>query len=155
MSVCYTTKIWLHVIFSTKNRASFINSSIEQDVYDYMRDQLIALGCPVRIINGMPDHVHLLYLQSPKYSISQTLKQIKGATSRWLNEQQFSKDKFQWQRGYAAFSVSQSQLEKAYKYILHQKRHHKKRDFVKESNVLLRLHNIKNEMRPQKIYKGE
>ena len=94
-----------------------------------MKGQLIELGCLVRIINGMQDHVHLLFLLNPQKALTDVLKQVKGNTSHWINEQDLIKEKFAWQNGYAAYSVSESQLGKVYNYILNQKQHHKMKTF--------------------------
>ena len=110
MSYSYN-KIWLHVIFATKNRASFITTKVESQIHGHMREQLIENGCPVRIINGMPDHVHLLFLQNPKIAVADIIKQVKGNTSYWVNEQNLLPVKFSWQTGYASYSVSESQLD--------------------------------------------
>lgn len=59
-------RIWIHAIWATKERQSFIQPEIEHKVYEFMRNQLNQAGCPVRIINGMPDHVHYLFLLKPK-----------------------------------------------------------------------------------------
>ena len=68
----------------------------------------------MRIINGIADHVHCLFLLSPKKAIAETIKQVKGATSHWVNEQEPVVEKFSWQTGYAAYSVSESQLDKVF-----------------------------------------
>ena len=120
-------KIWLHVIFATKNRAAFITTKVESQIHGHMREQLIENGCPVRIINGMPDHVHLLFLQNPKIAVADIIKQVKGNTSYWVNEQNLLPVKFSWQTGYASYSVSESQLEKVFHYISRQKVHHSKK----------------------------
>lgn len=60
---------------------------IEKRVYEHLREQLLAQGCPVAIINGMPDHVHLLFLQNPKLAVTDIVKQVKGNTSFWINQQ--------------------------------------------------------------------
>jgi putative transposase len=133
-------KIWIHAIFATKNREEFIGLDIEPRIYGYLKDQLIECGCPVRIINGMPEHVHLLFLLNPQKAIADVLKQVKGATSHWINQQDIVEAKFAWQGGYGAYSVSESQLEKVYNYILNQKDHHKKQSFVKEYENFIRLH---------------
>lgn len=88
----------------------------------------------------MPEHVHLLFLLNPQKAIADVLKQVKGATSHWINQQDFVEAKFAWQGGYGAYSVSESQLEKVYNYILNQKDHHKKQSFVKEYENFSRLH---------------
>jgi len=110
-----------------------------------MREQLIETGCPVRIINGMPDHVHLLFLQNPKMAVTDITKQVKGNTSHWINEQNLISEKFAWQTGYAAYSVSESQLEKVFQYIKHQKEHHKTKTFTSEYDEFIALHGLQKE----------
>lgn len=102
-------KVWLHVIFSTKNRQPLIFADLEKQLYDFITFGLKELGCPVSLINGMPDHIHLLFLQNPDKSIAGTIKQIKGFSSHWINQERFVSVPFAWQTGYAAFSVSESQ----------------------------------------------
>jgi REP element-mobilizing transposase RayT len=67
-------KIWIHAIWATKERKELIDSSIEKKIHKYIYDELIELNCPVRIINGMPDHVHVLFLLNPKKSISDVIR---------------------------------------------------------------------------------
>ena len=62
-----------------------------------MTTELIGSGCPVRVINGMPDHLHCLFLLNPQKSIAEIIKQVKGSTSHWVNEQDLIKEKFSWQ----------------------------------------------------------
>jgi REP element-mobilizing transposase RayT len=133
-------KIWIHAIYATKGREPLIHPDIEQQVYDHQKAELLLMDCPVRIINGMPDHVHLLFLQNPKLPITDIIKQVKGNTSHWLNEQQLIQERFAWQTGYAAYSVSESQLEKVYQYILHQKQHHSQNTFEDEYHKFVTLH---------------
>ena len=132
-------------MYSTKDRAALINPSVEEKIHIYQKDQLIELGCPVRIINGMHDHMHLLFLQNPKISIVDILKQVKGSTSHWINDQNLISQKFGWQTGYAAYSVSESQLEKVYNYILKQKEHHQQKTFLQEYQDFISPHGLKFE----------
>lgn len=67
-------KLWIHAIWAAKNRQELIDYSIEKNLDDCIREELIELGCSVRIINGMPDHVHVLFLQNPQKSISDIIK---------------------------------------------------------------------------------
>ncbi len=120
--------IWIHAILATKERLS-----------------LIEQGCPVRIINGIADHVHFLFLLSPKKAIAETIKQVKGATSHWVNEQEPVVEKFYWQQtGYAAYSVNESQLDKVFQYIKNQRQHHAKRTFQQEYDEIIKLYNIES-----------
>ena len=107
-----------------------------------MRNQLIEAGCPVRIINGMPDHVHCLFLLNPQKSISQIIKQVKGSSSHFINGQDLMPEKFAWQTGYAAYSVSKSAIEKVFQYIKNQKQHHAKTIFQQEYEAFLKLYGL-------------
>ena len=138
-------KIWIHAIYATKDRQPLIWDNVEQLIYNHMRDQLLAMNCPVRIINGMQEHVHLLFLLNPQVALTDVLKQVKGTTSHWVNEQDMIKEKFAWQGGYAAYSVSESQLEKVYIYILNQKQHHKKKSFAEEYEEFIKVHGFSPE----------
>ncbi len=138
-------RIWIHAIWSTKKREELIDRKIEKQIYKFMTSQFFELGCPVRIINGMQDHVHCLFLLNPAKSVSDVIKHIKGATSFFINEKNMLPDQwFEWQTGYAAFSVSESVVEKVVKYIKQQKVHHAKVTFEKEQESFLRLHGFTN-----------
>ncbi len=135
-------KLWIHAIWSTKDRLPFIETSIEKRVYEFMSSQFTESGCPVRIINGMPDHIHCLFLLNPQKTITEIIKQVKGSSSHWINPEQLIRDKFAWQTGYAAYSVSESVLDKVYQYIVNQKQHHQKTTFLKEYEEFIKLHGL-------------
>lgn len=138
-------KIWIHSIWSTKDRLPLIHSAIEKRVHEYRTSQFVESGCQVCIINGMSDHVHSLFLLNPRRGVANIIKQIKGSTSHYINEQDLIKEKFAWQTGYAAYSVSESVLEKVYLYIANQKQHHQKTTFLKEYDEFMKLHGLQNE----------
>ena len=135
-------QIWIHAIWATKKRQPLITSKIEKTVFDFMRKQFEESGCPVRIINGIPDHVHCLFLQNPKTSVAETIKQIKGSTSHFINQNGLTEERFSWQTGYACFSVSQSGMEKVFEYIKNQKKHHAKKTFQEEYDAFLKIHDM-------------
>ncbi len=135
-------KIWVHAIWATKERAPLIHQNTEQAVYQFISDQLREQGCPVRIINGMPDHIHCLFLLSPQKSIADVIKQIKGSSSHFINQNNLIADKFAWQTGYAAYSVSESVIEKVFIYIKNQKEHHQKKSFQQEYEEFLKLYGV-------------
>lgn len=141
MSQSYT-KLWIHAIWATKHRQELIDFSIEKRMYDFIWQELTELGCPVRIINGMPDHVHVLFLQNPQKTISEIVKQIKGSSSHFINREDLILEKFAWQTGYAAFSVSESQLDAVYYYIKNQKQHHLKKNGQDEFDDFVKLHGL-------------
>lgn len=136
------TKLWTHVIFSTKDREPLISPSLEPRLFQMIRDHLFELDSPPRIINGMPDHIHILFLQSPTKSLAEIVKNIKGSSSHWVNQHNLTQQKFSWQAGYAAFAVSESQLARAYDYIANQKEHHLLQDFMTEYNHIIELHGL-------------
>ncbi|MBL0310223.1 MAG: IS200/IS605 family transposase [Bacteroidetes bacterium] len=138
-------KIWIHAIWSTKERQPFIHSYAEVKIYDYLKQQFIESGCPVRIINGMPDHVHCLFLLNPQKSIAEVIKQVKGSSSHFISKNNLIPEKFSWQTGYASYSVSESVLERVYQYIKNQKPHHSKRTFEMEFDEFLKLHVIEKD----------
>jgi REP element-mobilizing transposase RayT len=135
-------KIWIHAIWATKFRAKLIHPNIEEQVFTYLKQQLQDLGCTVRIVNGMPDHVHSLFLLNRQKSIAEVIKQIKGSTSHFINQNNLISEKFAWQTGYAAFSVSESGADKVYAYIRNQKIHHKTKTSEQEYEEFLKLHGL-------------
>lgn len=138
-------KIWIHAIWSTKEWMPLISQSVEQKIHHLISDQLKELGCPVKIINGMPDHIHCLFLLSPQKSIAEVIKQIKGSSSHFINQNNLITSKFSWQTGYAAYSVSESVVEKVFQYIKNQKSHHQKKTFRQEYEEFLELYGLAKE----------
>ncbi len=133
-------KIWIHAIWATKERAPLINSRVENTIYKYISDEFRELGCPVRIVNGMPDHIHCLFLLNPKKSVADVIKQIKGGSSHYINQNDIITEKFAWQTGYAAYSVSESVVEKVFVYIKNQKQHHKNQSYEQEHDAFIKLY---------------
>lgn len=135
-------KIWIHAIWATKERLPLIDPKSEGLIHDYIRNQFIEMGCLVGIISGMTDHVHCLFLLNPKISVADVIKQIKGSTSHFINSQNLVSEKFAWQTGYAAYSVSESQQERVFQYIKNQKQHHEKKSFQQEYDEFLKLYGL-------------
>lgn len=138
------TKLWIHAIWATKNRKELIDCSIEKKLYDFISQEVTELGCSVRIINGMPNHVHVLFLQNPQKTITDIVKQIKGSSSHFMNRGEFILEKFAWQTGFGAFSVSESQLNVVYNYIKNQKEHHLAKNAQDEFDGFVKLHGLGN-----------
>lgn len=90
----------------------------------------------------MPDHIHCLFLLSPQKSIAEVIKQIKGSSSYFINQNNLIAEKFAWQTGYAAYSVSESIIGKVFEYIKNQKSHHQKKTFQKEYDEFIKLYGI-------------
>jgi len=88
----------------------------------------------------MPDHIHCLFLLNPTKSIAEIIKQIKGTSSHYVNQNNLIAEKFAWQTGYAAYSVSESGVDKVYEYIKNQKKRHQKKTFEQEYDNFIKLH---------------
>lgn len=137
-------KIWIHAIWSTKKRLPLIHPSIETKIHHFMAEQFREQDCQLRIINGMPDHIHCLFLLSRQKSIAEVMKQIKGSSSHFINHNNMISEKFAWQTGYAAYSVSESVVERVFHYICNQKQHHSKKTFQQEYEAYLKIHGLPN-----------
>ncbi|HQI40718.1 MAG: transposase [Ignavibacteriales bacterium UTCHB2] len=126
-------KIWIHLIFGTKERFPLIDKSFELQLYNHIKNLIEKdFDCAVDIINGTADHIHILFLLNQNYSLADVVKNIKGNSSHWINQNKFLKVKFAWQTGYGAFSVSESMVKEVRKYITNQKEHHRKISFAEE-----------------------
>jgi REP element-mobilizing transposase RayT len=136
------TRIWIHTVWGTKHRLPYISNKVESMIHDFIREQFRMLGCPVRIIDGTPDHVHSLFLLSPTKSISDIIKQVKGSSSYFINENELIEEKFGWQNGYGAFSVSDSAVEAVYRYIKNQKQHHRIETYEQEFEELFTFYDL-------------
>lgn len=125
------TQIYLHVIFSVKNRASLILPELEDELYAYICGACKNRNHTVMAIGGISDHVHLLISMHPSEGISTLVQAIKAQSSKWMHEKN-ALPCFAWQAGYAAFSYSKSMLPQVIKYISNQKEHHKQQNFDDE-----------------------
>lgn len=136
-------KIWIHGVFSTKDRIPLIKATFEKKLYAHITEHLENdFDCSTRIINGTADHVHILFLMSQNFAIQEIFKNIKGESSHWINSQNIIKDKFAWQVGYGAFSVSESKVKSVEEYIRNQKEHHKKQTFADEYDVFMKKYGL-------------
>jgi REP element-mobilizing transposase RayT len=132
----------IHVIFSTKNRAPYINSDLKPALHAYLGGIIRELdGKPVAI-NGAADHVHLLIVLPSKVSLADALRILKTNSSRWIHQKWLGKRSFAWQSGYSAFSVSESNAIQVIRYIAGQERQHKKLSFQGELRAFLKKHKI-------------
>ena len=141
MSLVYS-KVWIHAVLSTKGGRPLIALPVQSRLNNFIHEKLLELGCPVRIINGMPDHIHILLLQSPTRSMTEIIKKVKGTSSFFINESKLCPQKFYWEPGYASYGVSESQVQKVYDYISNQQEHHQKEDFLSEYQHLIKLHGL-------------
>jgi REP element-mobilizing transposase RayT len=119
-------------VFAVKYRNGLIIPSLKEELYQYISGIIKHHNHKLLAINGMPDHVHIFIGMRPTQSISDLMQDIKGSSSKWINEKKFLKVKFEWQEGYGAFSYSKSQVDNVINYIKNQEQHHKKESFRDE-----------------------
>lgn len=125
-------KIWVHVVFSTKNRFPFLTKDIRYEVFNHIIENCREKEIYLQAINGYTEHIHCLISLGKDQSIAHVAKLIKGESSFWLNKQELTKEKFAWQDDYFAVSVSESQVDKVVNYIKNQEIHHAKKTFEEE-----------------------
>jgi REP element-mobilizing transposase RayT len=126
------SQIYLQFVFAVKYRESCIHSTWKDELYKYISGIIRNNGHTSIIINGMPDHIHLFVGFHSKQSISAFMQDVKGASSKWINEKKFTKRKFVWQEGYGVFSYGRSQIQNVVDYIENQEKHHSKKSFRDE-----------------------
>jgi putative transposase len=135
--------VLVHIVFSTKERRALLqNRDLRVEMCRYIAGVSAKLACPAIIVGGAADHVHLLANQSRTIALAEWVKEMKRASSLWAKKRDPQWRLFQWQAGYGAFSVSQSQRERAHEYIRLQEEHHRQRSFQDELRRLLQKHGI-------------
>lgn len=131
------SQIYIQIVFAVKGRQYLIDPSWEEKLYQFISGLVTNKNQKVLAINGMPDHLHLLIGMKASCSISDLVREIKNRSDHFIQEQQLSKFKFQWQEGFAAFLYSHSAVDTVIKYIHNQKQHHEKHSFKDEYIRLL------------------
>ena len=136
-----------HVVFSTKYRKPVIDKTIRERLYEYIGGIVRAKEGTLIEIGGVADHIHILAGCSPKMAVADWERDIKANSARWMNELPDRKSRFEWQKGYGAFTVSASQMEVVQKYIQGQPEHHQRHSFRDEFLELLKRHNIEFDLK--------
>lgn len=127
MSSC-ERHIFLHFVWATRDRLPFVTPEIERRLYRMMEAKVRELGCRVVVINGMPDHVHLLVQMSTTITPADLMQKVKGASSGFARNVLRQGEAFSWQYGYGVFSVGQDGVGSVINYIANQKQHHADND---------------------------
>ena len=141
------TSLLLHIVFSTKHRVPIITPEIEPDLFAYIGGILKNNSSPLLAAGGTDDHIHLLVSQSKNIALSLLLQNVKKDSSIWMKTQDEIFKAFHWQDGYAAFSVSKSEVPRVKSYIANQKEHHRKQTFQEELIQLLEEYGIEYDER--------
>jgi putative transposase len=126
------TQIHIHAVFAVKNRQSLIQPEWKDRLCGYITGIIQKNGHKMLAINGTTDHIHIFFGMRPVQSLSDLMQDVKGDSSKWINENKFIKLKFAWQRSFSAFSYSRSHVYRVIRYIQNQEEHHKKIRFTQE-----------------------
>ena len=136
-------RLWTHLIFSTKNRFPFLTDRVlRAEMHAYLAEMLRTHGCETLIVGGVEDHAHSLFALSRTLPIASVVKEIKRTSSGWIKTTSRRLSKFHWQGGYAAFSVSQSNLPEVIRYIENQEEHHRRVTFQDEYRAFLKAYGV-------------
>ena len=136
------SNILIHALFSTKHRRPHLDAELKSELFPYMGGIIAKLNGRSLLINGPSDHVHLLFVQPATLGVADLREKVKANSSRWVNQRWPQRERFAWQTGYTAFSVSQSQVEAVKAYIGNQEQPHRKRSFQEELAAFLKQHGI-------------
>lgn len=126
------SQVYIQCIFAVKYRDAIINKEWRQTLLGVIGNLVNETGCKTIIVNGVEDHVHCFVGLKPNISISELMKGVKAKSSKYVNDHQLVKRRFEWQEGYGVFSYGHSQIDDVFKYISNQELHHKKQTFREE-----------------------
>jgi REP element-mobilizing transposase RayT len=139
--------ILVHIVFSTKNREPLIQPAIEPELFAYIAKICQSARSPALIINGMPDHIHMLVNLGRSKSVADLVEEVKSSSSAWMKTKGHGFEQFYWQNGYGAFSIGQSGMKPLKDYIFRQKELHLRRSFQEELRLLFRRYGIQHDER--------
>jgi len=135
-------KVYVHYIWSTKNRTPLLNDNIRADVFKHIRENAREKKIFIDFINGYNNHVHCLISLNDDLSIGKIAQLIKGESSYWINKKSLTADRFEWQDEYLAVGVGDDKLQIVRDYISNQEEHHKKFTFQQEYDKFIERYGI-------------
>jgi putative transposase len=141
------SNVLLHIVFSTKDREPWLDRDVRPRMHAYLATVCRELGTEMAHIGGMSDHIHIVTTLPRTISQAELIEHIKKTSSKWMKTLDVRYRGFFWQRGYGAFSVSQSQLKAVLRYVDEQPEHHRTRTFQEEYRELLRKHGVEYDER--------
>jgi putative transposase len=138
-------QVYLQVIFAAKYREAVIKKNWQSQLFGVIGNLINEANCKTIVINGIEDHVHCFIGLKPAISISDLVRTVKAKSSKYINDNELTAQRFEWQEGYGVFSYSQSQINSVYEYIQNQEEHHKKQTFKEEYLDFLQKFNVEYE----------
>jgi putative transposase len=141
------SQIYVHVVFAVEGRQSLIRPQYNDELQKYITGIVSRQSQKLIAINNMPDHVHMLIGQKPSVALSDVIRDIKAASSGFINDRRWVVGRFSWQEGFGAFSYSHSQLSTVIRYIQNQQAHHQRTSFREEYVELLKRFNVAHDQR--------
>jgi REP element-mobilizing transposase RayT len=136
------SSILVHLVFSTKNREPYITAEIKPELHAYVAAVFRECHSPALIINGTANHLHTLFTLSRTVTVAEIVEEVKKRSSKWAKTKSGVHMNYQWQTGYGAFSVSQSNVAAVKKYIAAQKEHHRRKTFEEEYRSILEKYDV-------------
>jgi putative transposase len=126
------SQVYIQCVFAVKYRDAIISKEWRSKLLGVIGNLINETGCKTILVNGVEDHVHCFLGLKPVLSISDLMKEVKAKSSKYINDHQLTKSRFEWQEGYGVFSYGHSQIDDVFKYIENQEVHHKKQTFREE-----------------------
>ena len=136
------TKLYAHLVFSTKNREPWLDHEIRPRVHAYLATVIRNLDSPYVVVGGVADHVHILFDMGNMHAPVEFVSQVKRESSKFIKTLGAKYHNFYWQRGYGMFSVSPILLVEAEAYVRNQEQHHRTQSFQDELRAFLRKYGI-------------
>ncbi|HYL98978.1 MAG TPA: IS200/IS605 family transposase [Blastocatellia bacterium] len=141
------TQIYIQTVFAVEGRQSLISTDHKDELYKYISGIVRNEKQKLMAINGVSDHIHILIGMDPDIALSNLVKTIKVASSRFMNDKRWVKGRFRWQSGFGAFSYSRSQVSRVATYIENQERHHQRKSFRDEYTGFLKKFEVEYDPR--------
>ena len=131
-------QIYLQIVFAVKYRKAAIDKSWKDQLFGVIGNLINETKCKTIIVNGVEDHVHCLLGLRPVVSVSELMKTVKAKSSKYINDNSLTPERFEWQVGYGVFSYRQNEVDMIYRYIQNQEVHHRTQAFRAEYLGLLK-----------------
>lgn len=144
------SQLYVQFVFAVKGRYNLISSEHREELHKYITGIIQNKGHKMLAIFAMPNHIHIFIGKKPNINESDLVRDIKTASTKFINEKGWTTNKFNWQVGFGAFSYSNSQLDVVINYILNQEQHHRTKTFSDEYLDLLEKFDV--DFKPEYLF---